>query len=63
MSACMILPKAVRLDAWQSRKQEFIRHPYLDEKVELGLLPYIQAMILARYIRGELDEYPAFVWK
>ena len=49
--------------AWQSRKRETIIHPYLNEKVEIGLLPYIQAMMLARYIRKDIDDYPVFLIK
>ena len=51
------------LSAWQARKQEMIRHPFLDEKVEWGMTPYAQALLLARYIRGDLDGYPPFMWK
>lgn len=51
------------LSAWQSRKQEVITHPFLNEKIPWGLVPYAQAMLLARYIRGDLDEYPPFFWK
>ena len=51
------------LSAWQAKKQENITHPFLNEKVEWGLVPYIQAMLLARYIRGDLDQYPPFLWK
>jgi CRISPR-associated protein Cas1 len=51
------------LNAWQEKKKESITHPFLDEKVEWGLVPYVQAMLLARYIRGDLDEYPPFLWK
>ena len=51
------------LTAWQAKKQETITHPFLDEKLEWGLVPYVQAMLLARYIRGDLDEYPPFFWK
>jgi CRISPR-associated protein Cas1 len=51
------------LKAWQSRKQEIITHPFLQEKIEWGLVPYTQAMLLARYIRGDLDGYPPFMWK
>lgn len=51
------------LTAWQSRKREVINHPYLNEKVEIGLLPYIQAMLLARYIRNDIDNYPVFLIK
>ena len=51
------------LSAWQSKKQEMIIHPFLKEKVEWGMAPYVQAMLLARYLRGDLDEYPPFFWK
>ena len=51
------------LKHWQNKKQEVIKHPFLDEKVEWGLVPYTQAMLLARYIRNDLDEYPPFLWK
>jgi CRISPR-associated protein Cas1 len=51
------------LNAWQTRKQEVIHHPFLDEKIEWGMVPYVQALLLARYIRGDLDEYPPFLWK
>jgi len=51
------------LTAWQKRKQEEITHPYLEEKVPLGLVPYIQAMLLARHIRGDIEDYPPFIWK
>lgn len=51
------------LSAWQMRKQEMIKHPFLDEKVEWGMVPYAQALLLARYIRGDLDGYPPFMWK
>ena len=49
--------------AWQKRKYEELKHPFLEEKVEWGMLPYVQAMLLARYIRGDLDCYPPFMWK
>ncbi|MTI95234.1 MAG: type I-C CRISPR-associated endonuclease Cas1 [Firmicutes bacterium] len=51
------------LTAWQKRKQERITHPFLNEKIDLGLLPYVQALLLARYLRGDLDLYPPFLWK
>lgn len=51
------------LKAWQERKRETITHPYLGEKLPWGLVPYIQALLLARYIRGDLDAYPPFLWK
>lgn len=49
------------LSAWQGRKKEIIMHPYLGEKIPIGLLPFVQAMLFARYIRGELDDYPVFL--
>lgn len=49
------------LTAWQNRKKEMIVHPYLEEKVPVGLLPYIQALLLARTIRGDIDDYPIFI--
>jgi len=49
--------------AYQKRKQEEIMHPYLKEKVQIGLLFHIQAMLLARYLRGDIDGYPVFIWK
>lgn len=51
------------LKNWQEKKQEVITHPYLEEKIPWGLVPYIQALLLARYLRGDLDEYPPFLWK
>lgn len=51
------------LTAWQSRKQEKINHPYLGENIAWGLVPHTQALLLARYLRGDLDEYPPFLWK
>lgn len=49
--------------AWQQRKKEVIRHPFLDEKIPWGLVPYVQSTLLARTIRGDLKEYPPFMWK
>jgi len=51
------------LVAYQERKQEEITHPFLDEKVMIGMLFHIQAMLMARYLRGDLDGYPPFIWK
>lgn len=48
---------------WQERKKETITHPYLEEKVPWGLVPYVQSLLLARYLRGDLDGYPPFLWK
>jgi CRISPR-associated protein Cas1 len=55
--------RKIVLTAWQERKQEKIQHPYLNEKISWGLVPHAQALLLARYIRGDLDEYPPFLWK
>ena len=49
------------LALWQKRKKDEITHPFLREKMPLGLLPYIQAQLLARYLREDLDEYPVFL--
>jgi len=51
------------LVSYQNRKQEEIQHPFLDERIEIGLLPYVQALLLARYLRHDLDAYPPFLWK
>ena len=51
------------LKAWQERKQEVLMHPYLQEKLPWGLVPYVQALLLARFIRRDLDTYPPFLWK
>lgn len=51
------------LTEWQNRKKEVINHPFLSEKVEWGMIPFIQAMLLARYLRGDINEYPPFFWK
>lgn len=48
------------LNAWQKRKQEEIVHPYLKEKIPFGLIPHVQATLLARYLRGDLDAYPPY---
>ena len=48
---------------WQKRKDDIIRHPFLEESMEWGILPYAQALLLARFIRGDLDAYPPFMWK
>lgn len=51
------------LVAYQTRKQDEIQHPFIDEKVTIGLLPHVQALLMARYLRGDLDGYPPFVWR
>lgn len=53
--------RKIILSAWQNRKKEIITHPYLGEKISIGLLPHVQAMLLARYIRGDIDNYPIFL--
>ena len=54
--------KAVLVE-WQNRKKEQLVHPFLGEKVDVGLLPFVQAQLLARHLRGDLDAYPPFVVK
>lgn len=51
------------LVSWQKRKTEEITHPFLGEKIAVGLLPYAQALLLARHLRGDLDGYPPYVWR
>jgi CRISPR-associated protein Cas1 len=50
------------LSAWQERKKEEIMHPFLKERIPFGLIPHVQAMLLARFLRGDLDAYPPFFW-
>ncbi len=67
-----IVPTAVRMTeetrktvivAWQKRKKETITHPFLEETMPIGLIPHIQAQLLARYLRGDIDFYPPFHWR
>jgi len=51
------------LSAWQERKKTERRHPFLDETAPLGLAPFLQAQLLARHLRGDLDAYPPWFWK
>lgn len=51
------------LKCWQERKQETITHPFLEERIPWGLVPYVQALLLSRYLRGDIDGYPPFLWK
>ena len=51
------------LSRWQARKREEIIHPYLKEKIPWGMVTYSQALLLARCIRGDLDQYPPFFWR
>jgi len=55
--------KKTVLQAYQERKKEELKHAFLDEKVPIGLLPYVQSQLLARHLRGDLDAYPPFLWK
>lgn len=51
------------IEAWQRRKQEEIFHPFLQETIKIGLLPYAQALLFSRFLRGDLDIYPVFLMK
>ncbi|MBI5521676.1 MAG: type I-C CRISPR-associated endonuclease Cas1 [Desulfarculus sp.] len=51
------------LVAYQERKREELSHPFLGEKLALGLVPHVQALLLARHLRGDLDAYPPFIWR
>ena len=55
--------RKVVLEAWQKRKAEELTHPFLEEKIPIGLLPYTQALLLSRHLRGDLDRYPPFIWR
>jgi CRISPR-associated protein Cas1 len=48
------------LGAWQKRKLDVITHPFLNEKIPIGLLPYVQSLLMARFLRGDIDGYPPF---
>lgn len=54
--------KAV-LGAWQQRKSEILEHRFLKEKIPWGLAPFVQASLLARHLRGDLEVYVPFLWK
>ena len=65
-SGAVMMEDAARktvLVAYQKRKQEEIQHPFLGEKIAIGLVPHAQALLLARHLRGDLDGYPPFLWK
>lgn len=55
--------RRIFLKHWQERKKETLTHPYLGEKMPWGLVTYVQALLLARYLRGDVDAYPPFLWK
>jgi len=52
--------KKLFLSEWQKRKQEVIEHPFIHEKIEVGLIPFVQASLMSRFLRGDIDEYPPF---
>ena len=55
--------RRIFLQSWQEKKRDAITHPYLGEKIPWGLVPYVQALLLARTLREDLEEYPPFLWK
>jgi len=55
--------KKLIIAAWQQKKQEEVMHPFLDERIKIGLIPYVQALLLARCLRGDLDGYPPFLMR
>jgi CRISPR-associated protein Cas1 len=65
-SGAVVLKDTARkmfLNAWQEHKTETLTHPFLKEKIEWGLVPYTQALLLSRTIRGDIEAYPPFLWK
>ncbi len=65
-SGAVTLTDAARkrvLVAWQERKREVIRHPFLGETIAFGLVAHVQAQLLARHLRGDIDGYPPFIWR
>lgn len=62
---CFLTDKSLKavVRLWQERKKETVMHPYLEEKVPYGLVPFVQAQLFARFLRGELDDYPAMLWR
>lgn len=53
--------RKVVLQAYQQRKEDEVSHRMLDQKLPIGLVPYIQARLLARHLRGDLEEYPPYL--
>lgn len=51
------------ISKWQERKKDVLEHPFIEEKVPWGLVPFVQALLYARFLRGDLDAYPVFMWK
>lgn len=65
-NGAVLLEDAARknvLIAYQDRKKDEVEHEFLGEKTSIGLLPHLQAQLLARTLRGDLDAYPALIWK
>lgn len=66
ISGAVMMTESARkkfLTLWQQRKRQEINHPFLEEKIQWGLVPYVQALLLSRVIRGDLEQYPPFLWK
>ena len=63
--AVLLNPEARKriLQVWQKRKQDTITHPFLKEKIEIGLISYSQALLMARYLREDMDGYPPFLMR
>lgn len=55
--------RRIFIKAWQERKKDVITHPFLQEKIPIGLIPFAQAQLMARFVRGDLDAYPVFIIK
>jgi len=55
--------RKIVLVAWQERKRDTVMHPFIKEKIRLGLFPYVQALLMARHLRGDLDGYPPVIWR
>jgi CRISPR-associated protein Cas1 len=55
--------RRIVIEAWQTRKTDETVHPFLGEKIQIGLIPHVQSMLLSRYLRGDTDGYPPFVMK
>lgn len=65
-SGAVVMSDAARktvLQTWQKKKQEVVVHPFIGEKAPIGLLPHLQALLLARHLRGDLDAYPPYIQK
>lgn len=62
---CFFSERALKkvLGLWQQRKQEEVLHPFLKQRMPMGLIPFVQAQLLARHLRGDLDDYPACMWR